>query len=75
MAFAVTIAPGFIDTPMGRLCQPPQADLAITAPFGRRGTGWEVAYAALFLISHESSYGNAHTLLLDAGHIGGIVRG
>ena len=38
------------------------------------GTGWEVAYAALFLISNESSYVNAHTLFLDAGHMAGIVR-
>ena len=41
---------------------------------GRQGTGWEVAYAALFLISNESSYVNAHTLYLDAGRMAGIVR-
>ena len=51
------------------------ADRALTLPFGRQGTGWEVAYAALFLISNESSYVNAHTLFLDAGHMAGIVRG
>ena len=39
------------------------------------GTAWEVAYAVLFLISNESSYVNAHTLFLDGGHPGGIVRG
>ena len=43
-------------------------------PFGRQGSGWEVAYAALFLISNESSYAYAHTLFLDAGHLAGIVR-
>jgi NAD(P)-dependent dehydrogenase (short-subunit alcohol dehydrogenase family) len=47
---------------------------ALAVPFGRQGTGWEVAYAALFLISNESSYVNAHTLFLDAGHMAGIVR-
>ncbi|MHC2336684.1 NAD(P)-dependent dehydrogenase (short-subunit alcohol dehydrogenase family) [Bradyrhizobium sp. USDA 4454] len=47
----------------------------MTVPFGRQGTGWEVANTALFLISNESSYVNAHTLFLDAGHMGGIVRG
>ena len=52
-----------------------RADRAVTVPFGRQGTGWEVAYAALFLISNESSYVNGHTLFLDAGHMGGIVRG
>jgi hypothetical protein len=40
----------------------------------RQGTGWEVAYAALFPISNEFSYFNAHTLFLDAGHFKGIVR-
>jgi NAD(P)-dependent dehydrogenase (short-subunit alcohol dehydrogenase family) len=69
------IAPGFMDTPMGRDASRRRADRAVTVPFGRQGTGWEVAYAALFLISNESSYVNAHTLFLDAGHMGGIVRG
>jgi hypothetical protein len=32
----------------------------------RQGSGSEVADAALFLISNESSYVNAHTLFLDA---------
>jgi NAD(P)-dependent dehydrogenase (short-subunit alcohol dehydrogenase family) len=39
-------------------------------PFGRHGTGRQVAYAALFLISNGSSYVDAHTLCLD----GGVVR-
>jgi hypothetical protein len=43
-------------------------------PFGCQGTGWEAACAALFLISNESSYVNAHTFL-NGGHLGGIVRG
>jgi len=69
------IAPGFMDTPMGRDASRRRSDRAVTVPFGRQGTGWEVAYTALFLISNESSYVNAHTLFLDAGHMGGIVRG
>jgi NAD(P)-dependent dehydrogenase (short-subunit alcohol dehydrogenase family) len=68
------IAPGFIDSPMGRDASRRRADRALTVPFGRQGTGWEVAYAALFLISNESSYVNAHTLFLDAGHMAGIAR-
>lgn len=48
---------------------------ALTAPFGRQGTSWEVAYAARFLISNESSHVNAHTLFLEAGHMAGVVRG
>ena len=69
------IAPGFMDTPMGRDASRRRSDRALTVPFGRQGTGWEVAYAALFLISNESSYVNGHTLFLDGGHLGGIVRG
>jgi NAD(P)-dependent dehydrogenase (short-subunit alcohol dehydrogenase family) len=55
----------------------PPTDRAVTVPFGREGTGREVAYTALFLISNESSYVYvyAHTLLLDGGHLGSIVRG
>ena len=69
------IAPGFMDTPMGRDASRRRSDRALTVPFGRQGTGWEVAYAALFLISNESSYVNAHTLFLDGGHLAGIQRG
>jgi NAD(P)-dependent dehydrogenase (short-subunit alcohol dehydrogenase family) len=72
---ANVIAPGFMDTPMGRDASRRRADRALTVPFGRQGTGWEVGYAALFLISNESSYVNAHTLFLDGGHMAGIVRG
>jgi NAD(P)-dependent dehydrogenase (short-subunit alcohol dehydrogenase family) len=68
------IAPGFMDTPMGRDASRRRADRAVTVPFGRQGAGWEVAYAALFLISNESSYVNAQTLFLDGGHLAGIVR-
>ena len=50
-------------------------DRALAVPFGRQGPGWEVTYAALFLISNEFSYVNAHTLFLDGGHIAGVVRG
>jgi hypothetical protein len=49
-------------------------DCAVTARFGRQGTGWEVAYAALFLISNESSYVNAHTRFVDADPMAVIVR-
>lgn len=69
------IAPGFMDTPMGRDASRRRSDRALTVPFGRQGTGWEVAYVALFLISNESSYVNAHTLFLDGGHMAGVVRG
>jgi NAD(P)-dependent dehydrogenase (short-subunit alcohol dehydrogenase family) len=50
-------------------------DGAVTVPFARQGTSREVGCAALFLISNESSYVNARTLFLDAGHLAGMVRG
>jgi hypothetical protein len=46
---------------------------AVTAPFGRQGAGGEIAHTALFLISNEKFYVNAHRLFV--GHLGGIVRG
>jgi hypothetical protein len=35
-------------------------------PFRRQGAGWEVAYAAVFLISNESSCANADNAFLTA---------
>ena len=58
----------------GRDASRRRSDRAVTVRFGRQRSGWEVAYAALFLMSNESSYVNAHTLFLDAGHLAGIVR-
>jgi NAD(P)-dependent dehydrogenase (short-subunit alcohol dehydrogenase family) len=69
------IAPGFMETPMGRDASRLRSDRALTVPFGRQRTRREVAYAAPFLISNESSYVNAHTPFRDGSHLGGIVRG
>jgi NAD(P)-dependent dehydrogenase (short-subunit alcohol dehydrogenase family) len=68
------IAPGLIDTPMGRDATRRRPNRAAAVPFGRQGTGWEVAYATLFLISHESSYVNGHCLNVDGGLLSGIAR-
>jgi NAD(P)-dependent dehydrogenase (short-subunit alcohol dehydrogenase family) len=32
-----------------------------------QGTAWEIAYAALFLLSHESSYLTGQSLIVDGG--------
>jgi len=53
------IAPGFIDSSMGRDASRKRTDRAVTVPFGRQGTGRQVAHAALFLISNESSCAKA----------------
>jgi NAD(P)-dependent dehydrogenase (short-subunit alcohol dehydrogenase family)/uncharacterized protein (DUF1330 family) len=39
----------------------------IPVPLGRRGTAWEVAYASLFLLSHESTFVTGQTLAVDGG--------
>jgi NAD(P)-dependent dehydrogenase (short-subunit alcohol dehydrogenase family) len=62
------VAPGLIDTPLGRLAsagRPSRANTRI--PLGRQGTPWEVASAVVFLLSAESSYITGHVLVVDGG--------
>lgn len=68
------VLPGLMDTPMGRDASRRRPNRALAVPFGRQGTGWEVAYATLFLISHESTYVNGHALLADGGLSIGVIR-
>lgn len=72
---ANVIAPGLIDTPLGRdasRARPSRA--ARPLPFGRQGTAWEVAHATLFLLCAESSYVNGQVLIADGGLSIGAVR-
>jgi NAD(P)-dependent dehydrogenase (short-subunit alcohol dehydrogenase family) len=72
---ANVIAPGLIDTPLGRdasRARPSRA--ARPLPFGRQGTAWEVAHATLFLLSSEASYVNGQVLIADGGLSIGAVR-
>jgi NAD(P)-dependent dehydrogenase (short-subunit alcohol dehydrogenase family) len=65
------VAPGLVDTPLGRMAsagRPSRARSAI--PFGRQATAWEIAYAALFFVSDESVYVTAQLLAVDAGITG-----
>lgn len=68
------VLPGLMDTPMGRDASRRRPNRAMAVPFGRQGTGWEVAYACLYLLSHESSYVNAHALVVDGGLGVGVFR-
>jgi NAD(P)-dependent dehydrogenase (short-subunit alcohol dehydrogenase family) len=36
-------------------------------PLQRQGTAWEIAYAAVFLLSNEASYITGQTLVVDGG--------
>ena len=65
------VAPGLVDTPLGRRATQGRPSRGRTpVPFGRQATGWEVAYAALFLTSDESVYITAQTLAVDSGMTG-----
>jgi NAD(P)-dependent dehydrogenase (short-subunit alcohol dehydrogenase family) len=62
------VAPGLMDTPMGRGVSSarPQRD-RIRIPLGRQGTAWEVASATVFLLSEEAGYITGQVLAVDGG--------
>jgi NAD(P)-dependent dehydrogenase (short-subunit alcohol dehydrogenase family) len=62
------LIPGLIDTSLGRLASQvsPLRD-QVKIPAGRQGTAWEIAYAAVFLLSGESSYVTGQSLVVDGG--------
>ena len=62
------VVPSLVDTPLGRdASRLNPGRTARSLPFGRQATAWEVAYATVWLLSEESSYVNAHPLVLDGG--------
>lgn len=65
------VAPGLVDTPLGRLATQGRPSRGATrTPFGRQATAWEIAYAALFFTSDESVYVTAQVLAVDSGLTG-----
>lgn len=65
---ANVVAPGLMDTSIGRLATRGRPNRATTnIPLNRQGTGWETAYATLFLISEESAYITGQVLAVDGG--------
>ena len=73
---ANAILPGYLNTPMvevsltesyGGNTAAMMAQRDALCPTGKQGDAWDVAYAALYLVSDESKYVTATSLIVDGG--------
>jgi NAD(P)-dependent dehydrogenase (short-subunit alcohol dehydrogenase family) len=71
-----SLAPGLIDTPMGRQefeQQPAMKDLLAATPAGRFGVAGEIAAVTAFLLSDAASYVSGIDVLVDGGMMQGLA--
>ena len=62
------VAPGLIDTPLGRAATAGRPSRGRTnVPLGRQGTPWEVADVVTFLLTGAAGYVTGQTLAVDGG--------
>jgi NAD(P)-dependent dehydrogenase (short-subunit alcohol dehydrogenase family) len=69
-ARVLSLSPGIIDTPMGRLedaSEPAMAAAVAASPLRREGRAAEVAAVAAFLVSEEASFMTGTDVLVDGG--------
>jgi NAD(P)-dependent dehydrogenase (short-subunit alcohol dehydrogenase family) len=65
---ANVVAPGLMDTSLGRIASAARPSRARSPiPLGRQGTGWETAYAVVFLLSDEAAYITGQVIAVDGG--------
>jgi NAD(P)-dependent dehydrogenase (short-subunit alcohol dehydrogenase family) len=62
------VIPGPVDTPLGRVGDATvKGRTEIRWPLGRQASAWDIAYATVFMLSAESAYITAQSLVVDGG--------